>query len=159
MTQDTGVMCIYTLLYQTFVGLPSATNGLREAKNRRAATFMQCVSSVGIDLGTLGSIKRDIPHGDWRCNFNPSPTDVSPNDYYWTMRPLDDVSLERCIPIPTIPYLGGGREWGSCQYLLWLSTVSMPSRAGTHRSGALRPRDEKIQGTHLQGRMFWDTLI
>jgi hypothetical protein len=39
-----------------------------------------------------------------QCSVSPSPTDVSPNDYYLTVRPLDDVSLGRCAPIRTIPY-------------------------------------------------------
>ncbi len=43
------------------------------------------------------------------CNVHPSPTDVSPHLFPWTMRPLDDMFLGRCVRKQSIPY---SRGWG-----------------------------------------------
>ena len=42
-----------------------------------------------------------------RYNVNPFPTTVSLNVFPWTMRPLDEVSLGRCVPIRFVPYCRG----------------------------------------------------
>jgi hypothetical protein len=40
------------------------------------------------------------------------PTDVSPNIFSWTMCPLDDVSLGRCVLVRAFPY------WGEAEFML-----------------------------------------
>jgi hypothetical protein len=95
---------------------------------------MQCVSSVGIDIGTLGSMKMGIPHGlTLQCL-------LVPEDFPWTLRPLDNMSM---CPQTNHPILrrGGGND-------LPVAIVII------HRLYAV-----KIQVTQPQSSMFWDTLV